>query len=230
MTKKVFIFKGDKSDRDGFCDIIKDRVISGIMELNPSKLKLTITEDKPPAISIIPFSKTPVACISVEKNLSDDTSIDEMAKMEEFAKKQKGFVGIYLVSEAVPVAYEMNWPVNTRTPGACMLTLFCQKKGISHDEFLNRWFNGHTPLSLKLHPLWNYVRNQVTDSTGAAAHYDGIVEEHVKDAKDLLRPFRFFGPFYRVPLSMLQTLIDVTGFIQYSSIETYLVSEYWYQS
>ena len=47
--------------------------------------------------------------------------------------------------------------------GANMRAVFSKKKNIDYATFLHRWHNGHTPLSLKIHPLWNYVRNEVKE-------------------------------------------------------------------
>ena len=34
---------------------------------------------------------------------------------------------------------------------------------LTQATFMKRWHEGHTPLSLELHPLWNYNRNVVLE-------------------------------------------------------------------
>ena len=161
-------------------------------ELNPEALKFTITEMAPPRISIIPFRRSKIAAISIYKSNPDPV---------EKLRKAEGFYGAYRVTEALPVAYQKSWKDGEPTPGACLLTLFSKKKSIDYKTFIHRWHNGHTPLSLRIHPLWNYVRNVVNEGIFEdSAWFDGIVEEQVQKATDLLNPFRFFGnPLIIIP-------------------------------
>ena len=182
------------------------------------KIKLTLTEVLPPKISIIPFKKEKVAVISIVLDKNTDLS---------FIVESNGFIGSYEVEEAVPVAYKPTWELGEITPGACLLTLFHSRKDIDYDTFIDRWHNSHTPLSLRLHPLWNYIRNVVKRATVEdSVWYDGIVEEHVRSKRELLNPFIFFGPFFKVPYHMLLVYRDTKSFIDYKRIETYLVNEY----
>ena len=135
-----------------------------------------------------------------------------------------------MVDEQLPVAYNRTWGKTGLTPGVCLLTIFRKKKSISTDEFLDRWFNGHTPLSLQIHPLWHYSRNQVIDTgENVQAHYDGIVEEHCRTQSELLNPIKFFGGAFSMLPNMIRTYFDVNGFLDYPSIEPYLVREYYYR-
>ncbi len=142
-------------------------------------------------------------------------------------KDVPGFSGSYKVTEALPVAYEKNWQDGQKTPGICLLTLFRKKESIDYQTFIQRWHQGHTPLSLRVHPLWHYNRNEVTDQLSADSEYfNGIVEEHCRTKSELMNPFKFFGsPFIIIP-RMLKVYSDVKSFIDYSSIEPYLVTEY----
>jgi hypothetical protein len=142
-------------------------------------------------------------------------------------RQAEGFCGAYRVTEALPVAYQKKWKDGETTPGACLLTLFSRKKNMVYGTFIHRWHNGHTPLSLRIHPLWNYVRNVVNEVLFEdSPWFDGIVEEQVKKAGDLLNPFRFFGnPVIIIP-RMLMVYADTKSFIDYSSMEIYLAAEY----
>lgn len=181
-------------------------------------VSLTLTEDPPPRVSVIPFKRKKIAILSVSGNNDG---------MIELAPVPDGFSGAYHVTEALPVAYTKDWPDGQRTPGACLLTLFKKKKGIDYETFIDRWHNSHTPLSLQIHPLWHYNRN-VVDARGGdeTEDWDGIVEEHFRKRRYLTNPFIFFGNPLTMWRNMIRVFADTRAFLDYRTIETYLVREY----
>lgn len=189
---------------------------------NIYNISYTLTEKEPPSVSIIPFKRQKIACISLRK--SDDQPERNLLKLQ-------GFQGAYSATEVLPVAYEKNWEDGVKTPGACLLTLFNKKKKINYDTFIDKWHNGHTPLSLKIHPLWHYNRNVVEGRLSSTSkNWDGIVEEHTRTRSELINPFKFFGnPLIIIP-RMLKVYTDTKSFLDYKTIETYLVGEYWLKS
>lgn len=219
MIKTIYILRGSK--HESYSDF-KRRVFSCISS-NQSKyeletIKIVLTEKAPPVLSIIPFKKEKIAVISFKSELEPE--ISEI-------KREKGFVGKYQVSEALPVAYTKNWEDGEATPGTCLLTLFRKKKSIDYPVFIDRWHNGHTPLSLKLHPLWNYNRNVVESNDNSnVENWDGIVEEHFKERSDLLNPFTFFGKAKVIIPNMIAVYKDTKSFIDYPSMQPYLAMEY----
>jgi hypothetical protein len=219
MNKEIYLVRGAGNESyQEFYNRIFNFSSMLATKISPDALKFTITETAPPRLSIIPFSKKKIAVISIYKNNSEP--------VVEF-RKTEGFCGAYRVTEALPVAYSKNWKDGGPTPGACLLTLFSKKKNIDYKTFIHKWHNGHTPLSLRTHPLWNYVRNVVNEGLFEdAPWFDGIVEEQVRESKDLLNPFRFFGnPLIIIP-RMLTVYSDTKSFIDYASMETYLAAEY----
>ncbi len=218
MTKSINIIRGNKNESyKDFHERIK-LLISNIIKIGIEKLHYTISLEKPPGISVIPFSRKKIALISVTNKDDEYLSILQGAE---------GYAGTFRVTEALPIAYEKNWPDGEATPGVCLLTLFRQKKGIDADTFIEKWFHGHTPLTLKIHPIYHYSRNEVTESMGNPPDlYDGIVEEHCRTRKELLNPFKFFAKSGFAVVNMIKTYFDVKSFIDYKSIETYLVAEY----
>jgi len=218
MPKEIYILNGlPGEDYPGF----RNRIITLSNDLmdryKPDTLKINLTLKASPGISIIPFKRKKIAVLSVTRSSSENMDLLTAAE---------GFRGGYVVEEAIPVAYEKTWKDGEDTPGECLLTLFHSKPGLDRDTFLKRWHEGHTPLSLKLHPLWNYNRNVVSGSLGSdSVHYDGIVEEQFRKASDLLNPFVFFGPPLNVPKHMYQVLMDTRSFIDMKRIETYLSTE-----
>jgi hypothetical protein len=223
MRKEIYLIKGlrDESYED-FSKRILSLGSSILKEDSNKRIKVNFTKKAPPRISIIPFRKEKIAAISIYDTNNQSSSLLE---------KQQGFSGRYKVEEAVPLAYEKTWSDFEETPGECLLTLFKQKKGITYKTFIDRWHNGHTPLSLKIHPLWNYNRNLVTESLLAENYkWDGIVEEQTRTASDLLNPFSFFGNPFIIIYRLLLVYFDTNSFLDYKTIETYLSKEVWIKS
>lgn len=217
MVKTIFILKPVDETREAFCAHVKTQVIPRLLDEGARTLKVTLTEDPRPALAIIPFSKTPVACVSAKGDRALDGVLDGETRL----------AGAYQADEALPVSYEMDWEVGHPTPGVCLLTLFNKKAGLAPEVFLDRWHNGHTPLSLRIHPLWNYVRNVVT-RTRHGQPWDGIVEEQVRTRSELLNPFVFFGGWRFLP-NMIATWRDIRGFMDLGTMETYLAREVWFR-
>ena len=202
-----------------FREEILVRLDQRVKDERVSFLKYTLTEERPPAISVIPFVREKIAV--VQTRWESVPSITDLLA-------HPGLVGGYTVEEAFPVKYERAWPLRTRTPGVCLLTLFNKRHDISEEEFLDRWHNGHTPLSLEIHPLWHYSRNRVISLIKPdSIHIDGIVEEHTRTRADLLNPTRFFGGPLRMLPNMIRTYFDVRAFLDYHSIKPFLTAEYY---
>ena len=218
MQKEIHIFREvEGEDYARFQSRMLGQARELAMLLVPGSLRITLSTGPPPRLSVIPFRRDKIAAISIAGSRTSPLEIT--AKMD-------GFTGAYRVEEAIPVAYEKSWADGTATPGVCLLTLFHQKPGISREQFMSRWYEGHTPLSLRLHPLYNYNRNVVTgELTGTSPWFDGIVEEQVREKRDLLNPLRFFGPPLKVLGHMLEVWKDSRGFIDMKRIETYLANE-----
>jgi len=219
MKKTIYLIRGSKTES---YTTFKQRILvlanNLVQQYDHKELKVVLTENPPSAISIIPFKKKKVAVISVKH---------EDAIQLKGIKQVEGFTGAFEVTEALPVAYAKTWKDGEATPGICLLTLFNQKAGIDYGTFIDRWHNSHTPLSLKLHPLWHYNRNvvEVRDSVNTE-NWDGIVEEHFKTRAELLNPFKFFGkPLHIIP-NMIEVYRDTNSFLDYKNIEPYLAKEY----
>ncbi|HQW26357.1 MAG TPA: hypothetical protein PLV75_10370 [Saprospiraceae bacterium] len=219
MHKEIYLIKGlPDEDYPAFNSRIAGLIEYVTETVQPRGITYTITDQAPPPMSIIPFSRQKLAAISVYKDntLSVNSFIDA-----------DGFYGAYQVTEALPVGHTKDWPDGHPTPGACLVTLFSKKKNIDHPTFIDRWHNSHTPLSLRYHPLWNYNRNVVDEYlTINDAAFHGIVEEQVREKRDLLNPFRFFGnPLIIVP-RMIHVYLDTKSFIDYPTMETFLAKAY----
>lgn len=223
MIKEIYILRGQKSeDYKSFKNKIFELSTALVKQHAPVSLKTCLTLKPPPPVSVIPFKRDKIAVISIER-----TSGAEL----ELLTRAEGYTGSYMVDEVVPVSYEKTWEDGEQTPGVCLLTLFHKKPGIEQAAFIDRWHNSHTPLSLRLHPLWNYNRNVVTKTIHEdSVWYDGIVEEQFQKSSDLLNPFVFFGPPLKTPRHMYEVLKDTRTFIDMKKIETYLCVEIIFKS
>jgi len=223
MRKEIYLVRGETQESySGFSERILSLVKDLSNSLNVHKLKVTYTLKAAPMMSVIPFKKKKIAAISIFKSDKDPVQI---------ILECPGFVGAYVAEEAIPVGYDKTWSDMSVTPGICLLTLIKQKKGLPYKDFLDRWHNGHTPLSLKIHPLWNYNRNVVKEiPDNESPRWDGIVEEQFREKSDLLNPVKFFGNPLIMPYRMWQVYADTKSFLDYKSIEPYFAHEYWVKS
>jgi hypothetical protein len=131
------------------------------------------------------------------------------------------------VEEAYPVPYDKAWSDGEPTPSPILLTMLRKKPGISPNEFIERWHEGHTPLSLVVHPLWYYQRNVVCKAvTEGADPSDGIVLEACRTRSDLLNPARFFGGALKMVPNMVRVANDIKGFLDMKKTETFYATEY----
>ena len=192
-----------------------------ILELEPSKLQLTLTDAPPPKVSLFPFKNETIAVFNVYDS-SDDPS-----RFTAVLQGAAASVSGYEVQEAYPVAYDKSWGDGEPTPSPILLTMLHKKPGVGYEEFIDRWHNGHTPLSLEVHPLWYYQRNVIVEPiTDGAEPSDGIVLEAGKTAGDLLNPTRFFGGTLKMVPNMLRVAKDINGFLDMKKTETFYATEY----
>ncbi len=218
MKKEIYLIRGSNDESyEKFSQRMLDLGKNAVANPKTSQVKVTHTLEKPPGLSIIPFSKKKIAAIS----------ITYQSDVDNLNLKTNDTMGVYDVDEAIPIGYEKTWDDGSQTPGICLLTIFKQRKDIPYEKFLDRWHNSHTPLSLKIHPLWNYNRNvarakENTDSED----WDGIVEEQFRTKSELLNPIKFFGNPLIMPYRMWQVYSDTKSFLDYGTIETYFTSEY----
>lgn len=192
-----------------------------LLNLGPTKLQMTLTEAPPPKMALFPFKHEPIAIFNVYAE-GDDPS-----RFTSALRGAADSVSGYVVEEAYPVAYDKAWSDGEPTPSPILLTMLRKKAGVSTDEFLDRWHNGHTPLSLEVHPLWYYQRNVIVEPiTEGAEPSDGIVLEACPTRSHLLNPTRFFGGALKMVPNMLRVANDIKGFLDMKKTETYYATEY----
>jgi len=134
----------------------------------------------------------------------------------------------YQTSESTPRAYTKDWKDGEASPGIVMLTLMKKNPRLTNEQFMHEWFEHHTPkIALKVHPLWNYIRN-VVDSVvvEGSPHVDGIVEEHCRERRDVTCPMHYFGGLLMMLPNMIKVGLHANKFLEISAVENYLLTEY----
>ena len=217
----MYVLRGDGESHQAWADRMRNEVSQRLLGLEPSKLQLTVTETPPPKLSLFPFKSQPMAIFNVYDDAEDHTRFSEA--LQSSASSVSG----YEVEEAYPVAYDRAWSDGEPTPSPILVTMLRKKAGISTDEFTRRWHDGHTPMSLEIHPLWYYQRNVVREAvTDGADPSDGIVLEACRTRGDLLNPTRFFGGALKMVPNMLRIASDINGFLDIRKTETFYATEY----
>lgn len=218
--KWMYVLRSNGEDHAAWSDRMQ-QVGRELLTLDPSKLQLTVTQTPPPKLSLFPFKREPIAIFNV---------YDEVDAPTRFTNVLRGaatHVSGYRVEEAYPVEYERSWSDGEPTPSPILLTMLRKKDGVSRDDYIERWHDGHTPLSLEVHPLWYYQRNVIVEPiTADADPSDGIVLEACPTQGDLLNPTRFFGGPLKMLPNMIRVAKDVGGFLDMRHTETYFATEY----
>ncbi|MEM6931230.1 MAG: hypothetical protein AAF602_30140 [Myxococcota bacterium] len=190
-----------------------------LLGASPGRVVLTLTE-APPPLAVFPFRKDPVAVVAADGHDDGPGALLE-------ALEGLGAVSAYTVERAYPVVYEQRWDDGTPTPSPMLLTLLRRRRGLSDEAYLRRWHGGHTPLSLRIHPLWHYERNAiVAPLTDDTAPCDGIVAEACPTRADLLDPRRFYGGTLAMIPNMVRVGLDVLGFLDLRLTEVFLTTEW----
>lgn len=217
----MYVLRGNEESHAGWAVRMREDLAQRLLALEPSKLQLTVTEAPPPRLSLFPFKRQPIAIFNVYGDSGDPS------RFTDALRGAASSVSGYAVEEAYPVDYQKAWPDGEATPSPILLTLLQKKSGVSTEEFIERWHNGHTPLSLEIHPLWYYQRNVIRDPViEGSEHSDGIVIEACRTRGDLLNPTRFFGGTLKMLPNMLRVAKDISGFLDMKKTETYYATEY----
>jgi len=217
----MYVLRGNGESHQAWANRMRNEVSQRLLGLEPAKLQLTVTEAPPPKLSLFPFKSQPIAIF----NVYDDTN--DPSRFSEALQNAASSVSGYEVEEAYPVPYDKAWSDGEPTPSPILLTMLRKKTGISDGEFIERWHDGHTPLSLVVHPLWYYQRNVIREPvTEGAEPSDGIVLEACRTRNDLLNPTRFFGGALKMVPNMVRVANDIKGFLDMKKTETFYGPEY----
>ena len=219
--KWMFVLRGNGEGHAAWAERMRQDVSQRLLALRPSKLQLTVTEAPPPKLNLFPFKGEPIAIF----NVYDDA--EDASRFTDALRGTASSVSGYEVEEAYPVAYDRAWSDGEPTPSPTLLTMLRKKAGVGTSDFIRRWHDGHTPLSLEIHPLWYYQRNVIVEPVIEGSEpSDGIVLEACRTREDLLNPTRFFGGGLKMVPNMLRVAKDISGFLDMKQTETFYATEY----
>ena len=218
---QYLIRKPGASDPAAFERQVMDAIIAPLREASPTALKLSITREPPPRVTFLPLKPGGFALVSVWTD-ADPTPADWQSGQAGDDLQLSG----YRIDESVPVAYERDWPDGQPSPGVAMLTLLKRNPKLDYDAFMAEWHGRHTPKALRIHPLWNYIRNVVEQPVIAGSPaFEGLVEEHLRQRADLFNPVRFFGGPLKFLPHMVEVGLHAKHFLDLSVTENYLLTE-----
>lgn len=223
MTKYIFLIRSPETlDLAAFKSQVFDTLVPRLLGLNPEKLKIDLTEPRLPSLTVLPLKRTTLAMISVWDKW-DDRATEWQAEIADLGWNTSG----YQVAESTPVRYQKDWKDGEPSPGMVMLTIMKKNARLDHERFMQEWFGHHTPMAMRIHPLWNYIRNVVESVVveGSPA-FDGLVEEHVRQRRDITNPMRFFGGMLHIVPNMIRVGLHARKFLDLSVTENYLLTEY----
>ncbi len=226
MEKLVYLFeKGASTDLVGMSRRILDCARDIDSHNRCDQIWINVWEGDPAVRALAGSYATPdrdkslVGSLSIWLDCLDDRAwIEERLWMLDIP-----FHG-YLVTESIVLEYgERDWPAGERSPGITLVAAFRKPRQLADHEFYRRWHEGHSKLSLELHPLWRYVRNTVARAvTTDAPDFRAIVEERVRRYEDM-EPDAFYRGKQDVATNDLATFVDFSG-VDQMRIE--LMSEY----
>jgi hypothetical protein len=224
MVKYVFLVRPpDRVNSSALRARVLEELVPRLLQMGPDRLKIGLTEPRRPRLTVLPLAKEQLAMISVWDGRAD------RAGLWQAAMASPGWtVAGYRVTESTPRAYTKDWPDGEASPGIVMLTLMKKNPRLSQEQFMREWFEHHTPrIALRVHPLWNYIRNVVESAVAdGSPHLDGIVEEHCRKRSDVTNPVRYFGGLLMMVPNMIKVGLHANRFLEISAVENYLLTEY----
>ena len=224
MTKYIYLMRPKgQVDRAVFKSQVFDELVPRLLKMNPDRLKVNLTEPRCPRLTVLPLKRDNLAMISVWDGQNARSQYWQKG-MTDPACNLAG----YQVTESTPRAYERAWRDGEPSPGIVMLTLMRKNRRLSNEQFMHEWFEHHTPvIALRVHPLWNYIRNVVESVVMEGSQpLDGIVEEHCRERRDVTNPLCYFGGAWGMFPNMIRVGLHANKFLEISATENYLLTEY----
>ncbi len=224
MVKYVFLVRPpDGASTSSLKGRVLGELVPQLLRMGPDRLKIGLTEPERPRLTVLPLAREHLAMVSVW-----DGDGDRGGEWPAALASPGWSVAGYRVAESTPRAYAKDWPDGEASPGIVMLTLMKKNPRLGREQFMREWFEYHTPrIALRVHPLWNYIRNVVeAEVPDGSPRLDGIVEEHCRRRSEVTNPVRYFGgPVWMVP-NMIRVGLHANKFLEISAVQNYLLTEY----
>ncbi len=151
-------------------------------------------------------------------------SLDDRAEIDGLLRPLCARSAAYLVTESVPRELPAaDRAPGARLPGVALVSSFPKPPSLSDEQFYARWHGSHTPLSLEIHPLLEYVRNSVARGLDTdAPPVRAVVSESVESVELVLDPLRFYGSAE----GQKRAVEDLSTFVSFDQMSAVLMSEY----
>lgn len=216
--KHLFFVKAS-GPREAFCERVWSGVVPGLRDTARGPMKIGLTDEANPRLTVLPLRSENLLMVSAWGSV-DIAAVHACLRV-------LGAPFAYRVRESYPLRYERTWADGARSPGHVLLTLLAKNTRLTHEAFMHEWHGRHTPKALRIHPMWSYARNVVSEAASENAPvFEGVVEEHYRTLADIVNPVRMFGG----PLRFLPHMIEVgrhaSHFLDLRRTENYLVGEW----
>lgn len=166
---------------------------------------LHVTEAPPPRLTLVPFQRRPVALVTATTRQAIDEARAALSPL------------------GPTTVFERTTEVVVPPRGdITLLTLFRQRPGLPRPEFLRRWYEEHTPMTLEIHPVTGYVRGTVEARLSGDESWDGIVTEDFAARSDVTS-LRLFGRGPSALQNAIRVGLHIRTFLDLTTLETFLV-------
>ena len=225
MEKLVYaLWKGD-SPADAFRDRLLAKLATRLPTLGAQSLTLSVIDsDVAAGAKFHRGERKPDALLSFWLECSQDRGPLE-ERIDYFTEKMAG----YLVVESRPMVFESPVPPGERTPGFSLVGFILPKEGISHEFFVERWYDVQRDTAIETQTTFHYVRNEVVRAlTKDAPPWNAIVEEGFP-TESLTSPHGFYdtdGSDERYEAQLARMMESVEAFIDLDNIDSHPMSEY----
>lgn len=158
--------------------LARSRIVDPLKEQGANTVRITIADaDVSPAAAHIinHLQPAPFALLSFTCQ-TEQPPVWLVGALEQLVSRHAG----YLVTERVPLVNTQHQiPPGTRMPGMNQVVLLQKPHSLSHEEWLKRWLDEHTPVAIRTQSTFGYRQNIVgrplCDQSPAI---DAIVEEN----------------------------------------------------
>ena len=182
MEKVLYVLSRDSEDaedEEALSAHLRGSVAARLLERGAAGVQVNVADDAvaPAARLRIATSSHPAdALVSVWI----DSAVDDLRRpYDDVVAATSRQWAAYLVTESVPLRNTRFPPEpGQRTQGLAQVAFLQRPAALAHDEWLDRWLNGHTQVAIDTQDTFGYTQNIVTRVlTPGAPPWAAIVEE-----------------------------------------------------